>query len=208
MAPQQLCIIITNQRWRHYQPGSLANASTHNEQWYTLSPDCSLKILWILIFPHYSHFFVAIYLQVFSMWGHFPLLSSATWISRPKMWRVPQKPDGSDPGGTVHISILLSSPASVLSFSLSCVCVSRGSRLTPDPELMRAITRIKRGWLQGVWVWGLNNYTVPPTCFSSWLRKLQSPPPRPPLPHTRSAGTQKKGLWKIINYLRATLTWM
>lgn len=206
MAPQQLCIIITNQRWRHYRPGSLANASTHNEQWYTLSPDGSLKILWILIFPHYSHFLLQFIRRFLACGALFRFPLPLHGFPGPKMWRLPQKPDSSDTGGTVHISILLSSPASVLSFSLSCVCVSRGSRLTPDPELMRAITRIKRGWLQGVWVWGLNNYTVPPTCFSSWLRKLQSPPP--PLPHTRSAGTQKKGLWKIINYLRATLTWM
>lgn len=90
-------------------------------------------------------------------------------------------------------SVLLSSPASILSFSPSCVCVSRGSRPTSDPELMRAITRIKRGWLQGVRVWGLNNYTLLPTCFSSWLRKLQSRPVPPP-PHTLSVSIQKKGL--------------
>lgn len=117
--------------------------------------------------------------------------------------------DGCDAGGTVDVSVLLSSPASILSFSPSCVCVSRGSRLTPDPELMRAITRIKRGWLQGVRVWGLNNYTLLPTCFSSWLRKLQPPPPPPP-PHTThfQPAYKRKGLWKIINYLGATLTWM
>lgn len=103
--------------------------------------------------------------------------------------------DGCDAGGTVDVSVLLSSPASILSFSPSCVCVSRGSRLTPDPELMRAITRIKRGWLQGVRVWGLNNYTLLPTCFSSWLRKLQPPPTTTTTTHhTLSASIQKKGL--------------
>lgn len=52
-----MCIIITNQRWCHDHTGSLANASMNNEQCYTLSPDCSFKILWILISPHFSHFF-------------------------------------------------------------------------------------------------------------------------------------------------------
>lgn len=85
-----------------------------------------------------------------------------------------------------------SSPPSIPSSSQRCVCVSRGSRLTPDPGLMRAITRIKRGWLEGVWEWGLNNYTGLPTCLSSWLRKLQSPSLSPP--YTLSVGTQKKGL--------------
>lgn len=85
------------------------------------------------------------------------------------------------------------------------VCVSRGSWLTPDPGLMRAITSIKRGWLEGVSEWGLNNYTALPSCLSSWLRKLQSPSLSPTL---FQSAHKRKGLWKIINYLGATLTRM
>lgn len=105
-----------------------------------------------------------------------------------------------------NLQSLPSSPPSIPSSSQHCVCVSRGSWLTPDPGLMRAITRIKRGWLEGVWEWGLNNYTGLPTCLSSWLRKLQSPSLSPPT--LFQSAHKRKGLWKIINYLGATLTWM
>lgn len=73
-----------------------------------------------------------------------------------------------------------------------CVCASAASRPTLDLRLMRAITRIKRGWLEGVRERGLNNYTGLPTCLSSWVRKLQSPSFSPP--HSLSAGAQKKRL--------------
>lgn len=113
-----MCIIITNQRWCHDHTGSLANASMNNEQCYTFPPDCSFKILWILISPHFSHFFCCNLCAGFWLVGPYFRCSSSSPTLDIDFLAL-----NAAPSTKKQISVLLSSPASILSFSPElCLC--------------------------------------------------------------------------------------